>query len=246
MRQKVDRQWQQVQWCFATDNQFARYLRHGQLHEVDAGGAVVRSVVRIEDLHEGAVYVFRATDSTDADVAGAVKSLATGNERESTAALARDALLAAAFGPLRPFNGGEPFTFKAGNSDVLQVDGLVLCAQRRLVLLNEAKLTPLAEHIADVVARRVLLEALLRGRVPFVSNWPTELDAHRGADVLACLSGACFAPAVQAAAIAAGVVPVVCSGTRFHVAPEAEALLPPLIGKSPEPTNDGDDARQPP
>ena len=78
-----------------------------------------------------------------------------------------------------------------------------------------------------MLARRVLLEGLLRGCVP-VSNWPAELDAFRGARVLACLSGVVFPPDVQAAALAAGVVPVVGQGgARFHVPPEAAALLPP-------------------
>ena len=225
VRQKVDRRWQVVQWRFSTPEEFGRYLRHGQLHEVDAGGSVVRSVVRPEDLRDGAAYVFRATDTTD--VAGAVKSLASGHERESTAALARDACLAAALGPLHAFNSGEPFTFTADGVVWLEVDGLVLCTRRPLILLNEAKLTPLAGHVTEVRARCAVLETLLRGPVSGGTNWPDELNDYRTARVLPCLSGVNFAPDVQAAALAAGVVPVLCSGARFHVAPQAVPLLPP-------------------
>ena len=225
MRQKVDRQWQTVQWCFATPDEFARYLRHGQLHEVDAGGRVVRSVVRAEDLREGATYVFRAADTTD--VAGAVKNLAAGHERESTAALARDARITAALGPLRLFNGGEPFTFFGSDGEaLLQVDGLLLCEQHPLLLLNEAKLSPLEMHVTEVRMRCSSLETLLRA-AGGVTNWPRELDGYRNARVLPCLSGVCFAPAVQASALAEGVVPVVCSGARFHVHPQAAPLLQP-------------------
>jgi hypothetical protein len=227
VQQKVDRQWQHVQWRFASPQEFALYLRHGQLHEVDAGGRVVRSVVRMDDLREGATYMFRAaTDTTD--VAGAVKSLASGHERESTAALARDARLTAALGPLRLFNGGEPFTFAADGVALLQVDGLLLCERHPLMLLNEAKLTPLAAHVTEVRLRCSALETLLRGPAPAgVTNWPSELDGYRAARVLPCLSGVYFAPVVQAYALAAGVVPVVCSGARFHVSPEATSLLQP-------------------
>ena len=227
VRQNVDRRWQLVQWRFTTHEEFGRYLRHGQLHEVDAGGSVVRSVVLPEDLREGAAYVFRATDAMDV-LDGAIESLASGYERESTAALARDACLAAALGPLRAFNSGEPFAFTADGVVLLEVDGLVLCERRPLILLNEAKLTPLAGHVTEVRTRCAVLETMLRGPVSGgVTNWPDELNDYRTARVLPCLSGVNFAPDVQAAALAAGVVPVLCSGARFHVAPQAVPLLPP-------------------
>jgi hypothetical protein len=104
----------------------------------------------------------------------------------------------------------------------------VLCERRPLILLNEAKLTPLAGHVTEVRTRCAVLETMLRGPVSGgVTNWPDELNDYRTARVLPCLSGVNFAPDLQAAALAAGVVPVLCSGARFHVAPQAVPLLPP-------------------
>ena len=154
--------------------------------------------------------------------------LASGHERESTAALARDARLTAALGPLRAFNSGQPFAFTADEGVWLDVDGLVLCEQMPLILLNAAKATPLVAHVAEVRTRCAMLEALLREPSPGagVTNWPDELNGYRNARVLPCLSGVYFAPDVQAAALAAGVVPVLWSGARFEVAPGATSLLP--------------------
>ena len=126
-----------------------------------------------------------------------------------------------AFGPLTLFHGGEPYTFRTANSAVLHVGGLVLAQpHRRVVLLNEAKLTPQSADVGEAVDRSIQLEAILRG-TPGVTNFPSALEAYREARVVPFLSGASFEPRVLDVAIAAGVVPVVCSGARFHIAPHA-------------------------
>lgn len=223
---KVDCRWHQVQWRFASQAEFDLHTRHGLLHELGVAGNVARAVVRVEDLRADAVYVFRELDT--AGFAGAAKSRAVlgDDQRESTAALARDPRLAAALGPLRLFRGGEPFAFASGGEVLLEADGLLLCERRPLVLLNVSQPTPLVPHVADAWLRGVTLQTLLRDPPSVVTSWPHELEAFRAARVLPCLSGVWFAPAVQAAALAAGIVPVVRSGGRFHVPPEAAPLLP--------------------
>jgi len=219
VRERHHRQWYSVRWRVGTPAELKDSIGRGRLLQLDTSGAPVCSVVSRAQLRPGATYIFKEAETTD--VEGAVRNLAAGHERASTAALAADARLRAAFGALRPFNGGEPYSFRGAEAAVLQADGLVLPEPpRRAVLLNEAKLTPTAADVDDVVSRALMLQLILRG-TRRVTNFPPELLAYRAAAVLPCLSGANFEPRVVALAVAQGVVPVVCSGARFHVHPQA-------------------------
>ena len=227
VRERHHRQWHTVRWRVGTQVELKDSIGRGRLLEVDSSGAPLCSVVSRAQLRPGATYVFKEAETTD--VEGAVRNLAAGHVRESTAALAADARLRDAFGALRLFNGGEPYTFRGAGSPVLQADGVVLPEPQRLaVLLNEAKLAPAAADVDDVVNRALLLQLILRG-TRSVANFPPELQAYRAACVVPCLSGIDFEPRVLALAVAQGVVPVVCSGSRFHVAPQAPDPLSVML-----------------
>ena len=218
MRERHDNTWCDVLWRVGSPAELQLALSRGRLLEVDAAGSVVRNVLSRADLRLGATYVFREADTTD--IAGAVSNIASGHERESTAAVASDARVRAAFGPLRLFNDGESYTFRTAASAVLQVDGLVLPDPKRgAVLMNEAKLAPRAADVDDV-NRLLILEGILRG-ARAVTNFPSELRPYWSAHVVPFLSGVSFEPRVLAHTVAEGVVPVVRGGARFHVAPQA-------------------------
>ena len=193
--EKHDSFWCDVRWRVGTQEDLRLGLSCGRLLELDGDGRVVGNVLSRADLQPGATYVFCEADTSD--VAGAVRDVASGHKHESTAAIAEDARLCRAFGPLRVFNGGQPYTFRTAVAAILQVDGLVLAQRpqlhRRLVIANEAKLAPQPDDVNDTLSRAVLLEAILCGKIA-VTNFPAELEAYRSARVVPFLSGASFDP----------------------------------------------------
>jgi hypothetical protein len=122
-----------------------------------------------------------------------------------------------AAGTLLAFNGGAPFTFMRSNGDPTLHVGALLYTLRwkrdALVLLNSAAHTPTAAHVADAAAQRDALTAILRGAPGAAGDGavhvPAALALHHTARVVPFLSGVVFEPDVLAAAIAAGIVPMV-------------------------------------
>jgi hypothetical protein len=161
--------------------------------------------------------------------------------RASTAAILANEAVLEAVGPLRAFNRGQPYSFGLsavnGNhsqSLLLRTDGVLLtqrCARATaMVLVNFVHLAPREAHVATVVKRCEALKHFLR--LSPDDKFPRGLGAHRSARVVPFLSGVRFTPAMQGAALDAGVVPLLCSGEGADavcvLAPGAEELLAAL------------------
>jgi hypothetical protein len=248
--------WRDVSWRFRDNDELSRYLAHGALLELDArSGAVRARVVSLRDVRPGAAYMFQpagqetASETASAAVAAVEEAEPLpppGLARASTAAILAHAAVLDAVGPLRAFNSGAPFTFHltANNADAnasFRVDGVLLtkrCARATgMVLANFVHAAPREAHVGAIVARCEALKRFLRGTAPDRApddKFPKGLGAHCWARVVPFLSAphARFAPALQGAAMDAGVLPLLCSGIGADavcvLAPGAQELLDAL------------------
>jgi hypothetical protein len=204
-------------------------LSSAPLQLVSKDGAVVKHIFTLEEAVEAVrepKVLLRWTRSFGDDVIdlrGFVDNAAEALEQETTRALANDASLKNAFGPLSGINWAEHFTVsRRGGGKLLQkieVDGLVVGAHA--ALLNSTKHTPSLKHVDDVVADAKKLQGMLQLHMRSLSTTPAyvkaELDALAHLPIVPFLSGNNFSAAVEAKCVAKGVGIVRPSGEGFVV-----------------------------
>jgi hypothetical protein len=213
----------------------AKYVASGSpLQLVSKDGAVLEEFSSLKDAaaasrHPTAHLRWTRSFGDDVDdLRGFVENAAEALEQETTRALASDAGLARAFGPLAAVNAAEHFTVsRRGRGKLLQkmeIDGLVVGATA--VLLNSTKHKPTLKHVDDAVADAEKLRSMLLLHES-LSTKPPDVK-----DVLACvahlrvvpfLSGNNFSAAVEAKCFKKCVGIVRSSGAGFVVAAPAEA-----------------------
>ena len=129
----------------------------------------------------------------------------------TTRALASDAGLSRAFGPLAAVNSAERFVVsqRRGSAQLptIEVDGLVVGA--RCALLNSVKHTPTLEHVTEAVAAAEKLQGVLAASLDGVRTAPRgvqdELAKIASRAILPFLSGNNVSAAVVAECRAQGV-----------------------------------------
>ena len=220
VRQKIGKEQMTIPWTMDNDAHLQSRLVGGQLLETNEGGTILRSIFRLQDLKEGGTYVFVSNDKVMSGTI--IHNLASAHEVESTLSIVKDPSLCAAFGPLVPFNQGEPFLFKYHATKLIEADGIAL--GRGYVLLNSAKLAAQREHFRNLLADCLLLQSILSGKQR-LSNFPEALAGHRWANVVPILSANHFPHRLQLEAVELGIIPLSpCEGGRFGLA----AHVPPL------------------
>lgn len=170
----------------------------------------------IKDLDPTASYKYYPVDPA---IRGAIQNLAAGHEVASTHAIANDPFITNELGEIKMVNNGRAYTFRNKSLTVREFDGILVADDKRLVLVNSAKLGPTPKDalaLSDVAAP-VLLGILSRS-FP-VTNLPPELQHAAEYGVVPFLSGNHFSEEALQAAVDCRVIPVTGKGDRFHVWP---------------------------
>ena len=155
-------------------------LSSAPLQLVSKDGAVVKDIFTLEEaveaIREPTVFLrwTRSFGDDVVDLRGFVDNTAKALEQETTRALANDAGLASAYGPLSAVNSAEHFTVsRRGGGKLLQkieVDGLVV--GEHVVLFNSTKHTPSLDDVDDAVADAKKLQGILQLQPETLSTKP--------------------------------------------------------------------------
>ena len=193
-------------------------LSGAPLRLVSSDGAVLKELMTLEEAVEEAsrrptarLRVSRSFGDDLEEVRGFVLNAAEALEQVTTRALASDAGLSRAFGPLAAVNSAERFVVsqRRGGAQLptIEVDGLVVGA--RCALLNSVKHTPTLEHVTEAVAAAEKLQGVLAASLDGVRTAPRgvqdELAKVTSRAILPFLSGNNVSAAVVAECRAQGV-----------------------------------------
>lgn len=207
-------------------------MLHAPLRITNSSGSVLgfaTSLAEAVDASRSGLHLLasRRYDDDLASLMGFLGNCATAFETKSTRALASDAQLISAYGPLELANSGEEVKLRQSRRGEgpreLAPDGLVVAraGPSVVVLFNSAKLTPSEAHVDELLEDARALEVMLTGDWASVTSDPPAAKAQLGGGgalrVVPFLSGDNFGAAVEAKCAEKGVGVVRPSGEGFLV-----------------------------